>query len=217
MQTDKSSERCRLCEEIAPQVGVDSLARSVFRCPNCDYVFVSRANILAKEDEESRYLEHKNFITDSGYVKFLSRLLDPLEHFLKHDDLILDYGSGPNPVLAEILRRKGFETFTYDPFFSPVLHEAVYDVVTATESFEHFLHPKDELKTIISFLNTRGILGVMTLRFESKTDFATWHYARDATHTGFYSDKTFRWIESKFDLERIYDDGERVIIWQKKT
>lgn len=212
-----TNERCRLCEEIASKTAKDPLGRQVYSCSECGYVFISQQDILPDHEEESRYLEHENSISDAGYVAFLSRLLEPMSSFLKYDDLVLDYGSGPEPVLAQLLRHRGFDAFTYDPFFSPVLHEAVYDGVTATESFEHFFNPKEEIETIVSLLSPGGVLGVMTLRYDERTDFQDWHYMRDPTHIGFFSNKTFRWIEGVYSLELIYDDGERVIIWRKKS
>lgn len=212
-----SQQSCRLCGSVSSMAEQDALRRQLYRCAECGYVFVASKNLLSQKEEKDRYVEHENSIEDARYVTFLSRLLDPLSSFLKYDDLVLDYGSGPEPVLAKLLENKGFDVFTYDPFFSPELHEAVYDGVTATESFEHFFEPRREIETIMSILAPRGVLGVMTLRYDETTDLRTWHYARDPTHIGFFSNKTFRWIESKFNLELIYDDGERVIIWRKKS
>lgn len=209
------NERCRLCGTISAKFEKDALHRQLYRCTECDYVFVSQNRTPSLKEEESRYKEHQNSINDKEYVAFLSRLLNPLSSFLKYDDLVLDYGSGPEPVFVQLLKQKGFDGFTYDPFFSPEMHEAVYDAVTATESFEHFFNPKDEIDTMVSLLTPGGIIGIMTLRYDDNTDFQSWHYARDVTHIGFFSDKTFRWIESKCSLEMIYDDGERVIIWRK--
>lgn len=211
------SERCRLCESIANKIGRDSLDRRLYRCPQCDYVFVGMEFFLSPAEEERRYRLHKNSIEDEGYVKFLSTLLEPLVTFLPHGALVLDYGSGPEPVLAKLLEDRGFDVFHYDPFFSPALEEAVYNAITSSETFEHLYDPKGELRQILSFLDAKGVLGVMTLRADEDTDFSTWHYTKDPTHVGFYSNKTFRWIEAKYNLKKIYDDGERVIIWQKKS
>lgn len=210
-----TNEYCRLCESLANKEVKDSLGRQLLRCAVCDYVFVSHKDVLSQQEEMSRYAQHENSIADEGYVSFLSRLIEPFVTFLKYGDLVLDYGSGPEPVLAELFRRRGLDVFTYDPFFSPVLHEAVYDGISATEVFEHFSYPKEDIETILSLLSPGGIVGIMTLRHNQDTDFKAWHYTRDPTHIGFFSDKTFRWIELKYSLKLIYDDKERVIIWRK--
>lgn len=210
------NSQCRLCTHAAHGAGQDALGRELFRCPRCGYVYVSKTHFLKADAEESRYLKHKNSIDDVDYVAFLRRLLDPLEAHLRHGDLVLDYGSGPNPVFSELLEQSGYYAYIYDRFFAPILPEDTYDAITATEVFEHFQNPQKEIATILSLLEKRGILGIMTERYSDKTTFKTWYYTKDPTHVGFFSDTTFKWLEKKYDLERVYDDGERVIILQRR-
>jgi len=207
--------QCRLCVGTSHGAGQDALGRELHRCPQCDYVYVSKSSFLKSEEEKKRYSFHENCIDDEGYLTFLRRLLLPLETFLKRGDAVLDYGSGPEPVFAELLRQKGFDVQTYDPFFSPLFSdEETYDAVTSIEVFEHFHNPAKELKTIFSLIEQGGYLGIMTERHKSTTDFKTWYYTKDPTHVGYFSDKTFRWMESKHSLRQVYNDKERVLIWQ---
>lgn len=207
--------QCRLCGGASYGAGSDARGRELYRCPQCEYVYVSKSFFLKPEEEKRRYTFHNNSIDDGGYVTFLKRLLLPLETFLKRGDVVLDYGSGPAPVFAELLRQKGFYVQTYDLFFSPqFLDEGAYDAITSIEVFEHFHNPAKELKIIFSLIEHGGFLGIMTERYNTSTDFKTWYYTKDPTHVGFFSDQTFRWMESKYGLLRVYDDKERVIIWQ---
>jgi len=210
-----NGSRCRLCEHATAGAGIDALGRELFKCANCGYVYVSKKHFLKPEEEKGRYMYHKNSIKDLDYVAFLRRLIDPLMTFLKHNYIVLDYGSGPEPVLAELLEQKKIHTFTYDPFFSPLIPGETFDAVTITEALEHFHNPKEELETIISLIDTHGYLGIITERYSDKTNLKTWYYARDPTHVGFFSDRTFSWFEKKYSLERVYDDGERVLIFRK--
>ena len=207
--------QCRLCGGATHRAGRDGLERDLYRCPQCLYVYVSKSFFLKFEEEEKRYSLHQNSIDDAGYNTFLKRLLMPLETFLRRGDVLLDYGSGPEPVFAELLRKKGFDVQTYDPFFSPLFSdEERYDAITSVEVFEHFHNPAKELKTIFSLIEPGGYLGIMTERYNNTTDFKTWYYTKDPTHVGFFSDETFKWMEAKHNLQRVYDDKERVIIWQ---
>jgi hypothetical protein len=208
--------RCRLCGNASYGVGEDVLGRKLYKCPRCEYLYVSKTHFLTSKEEKKRYLFHKNSIEDCDYVIFLERLIKPLETFLKRGSVVLDYGSGPEPVLAQLLEKRGFTTQIYDPYFSPLLVDEEYSVVTATEVFEHFHNPKKELEIILSLIDQNGYLGIMTERYKKETNFKTWYYAKDPTHVGFFSDKSFRWVEKTYRLKCVYDDGERVIIWQKK-
>lgn len=212
----ENTSRCRLCENVSFRFGSDALERELLRCSKCEYVYVPKNYFLKQDEERERYMRHKNSPDDPDYVAFLRRLLDPLETFLKHGDLVLDYGSGPGAVLRDLLERKGFNVFIYDPHFSVAFPDGMYNAITSTEVFEHFQNPQKELETIISHLERGGLLGVMTERYNKRTTFASWHYTKDPTHVGFFSDVTFAWIEKKYGLERMYDDGERVIVWKKK-
>ena len=210
-----NGSQCRLCGGAPNGAGRDALGRELYRCPRCDYVHVSKSSFLKSEEEKKRYTFHKNSIDDTGYVTFLKRLILPLDTFLRHGDAVLDYGSGPEPVFAELLRRKGFNVQTYDPFFSSLfLDEERYNAVTSVEVFEHFHNPAKELKTIFLLIEQGGFLGIMTERHNASTDFKTWYYTKDPTHVGYFSDATFEWIETKYSLRRVYDDKERVLIWQ---
>ncbi|MEX0933581.1 MAG: class I SAM-dependent methyltransferase [Candidatus Paceibacterota bacterium] len=178
-------------------------------------MYISKSFFLKPEEEKKRYTLHENSLEDVEYVTFLRRLLLPLETFLRRGDTVLDYGSGPEPVFAELVRQKGFDVQTYDPFFSLLFSdEETYDAVTSIEAFEHFHNPAKELKTIFLLVEPRGHIGVMTERHDRTTNFKTWYYTKDPTHVGYFSDTTFKWIESKYNLRRVYDDKERVLIWQ---
>jgi hypothetical protein len=209
-----ANSTCRLCGGASRGGEVDALFRNLYRCPQCGYVYVAKSHFLKSKEEKERYAFHQNSAEDQGYVAFLERLIKPLESYLKKGATILDYGSGPEPVLAQLFKKRGFNTHIYDPFFSPLLVDEQCDAITATEVFEHFHNPKKELEIIFSLIDRGGFLGIMTERYTAETDFKTWYYTKDPTHVGFFSDKTFRWIEANYKLRSVYDDGERVIIWQ---
>jgi hypothetical protein len=153
------------------------------------------AGHLPEEDAERRhYLSHENDPDDSGYRRFVARLVDPLSARLAEGMRGLDYGSGPGPVAAAMLRERGLGVALYDPFFCP--NEAVlartYDFVICTEVAEHFHRPAEEFDRLDSLLSAGGWLGVMTC-FQTDDDaFAGWHYRRDPTHVTFYRESTFR-------------------------
>tara|TARA_Y100000296_G_scaffold50505_1_gene57903 strand:- start:36 stop:593 length:558 start_codon:yes stop_codon:yes gene_type:complete len=172
---------------------------------------------LSAEDEKAYYATHKNSIEDEGYVGFLNILLEPLLDLIeqKGETRALDYGCGPGPTLSVLLEQSGIHCDHYDPFFFPKALSPPYDVITATECFEHFHHPEDELRKLVSMLNPSGLLALMTSRWSTPEKFMHWHYNRDPTHVIFMQEKTINFIEERFGLTCVYRDEKRVVIFQK--
>lgn len=171
---------------------------------------------LVADEEKKRYSFHQNSIENEGYVQFLSRIIEPAMQYLSAGMTGIDYGCGPNPVLAQLSEIKGLKCNYYDPFFFPEINtERKYDFVFATECFEHFFRPADELKRICSILNTGGILGIMTEFVTDTTDFCNWYYKNDPTHVCFYGEKSLEYICNTYGFNELYNDKQRVIILRK--
>lgn len=172
---------------------------------------------LSAEAERARYEQHNNSREDERYVGFLQNLAEPFESQLRAGANVLDYGSGPEPVLAMLLRESGHTVSIYDPFFADdknVLQRR-YDGIVCCETAEHFREPRGEWKKLAEMLEPGGVLGVMTLLLPSDADVSTWWYAQDPTHVVFYTERTIRWIAEIFDLD-ILKLSERVIIYRKR-
>jgi len=167
-----------------------------WRCESCEARFLDPRHHLAPEDERAHYAHHENTIDDPGYRRFLAKLATPLLERIAPTSRGLDYGCGPGPALAAMLREAGHEVVLYDPFFHPdpaVLSQS-YDFITCTETAEHFHHPADEFDRLERMLAPGGWLAVMTSFQTDDVRFATWHYRRDPTHVVFYREATFRVI-----------------------
>lgn len=191
--------------------------KSFFRCKKCQLVYTNSREYIEKNQEELHYLKHHNTIEQVGYVRFLSQVLTPMLPFLKPGAEGLDWGCGYAPVLCALWAQAGFACTPYDPFFYPQLPKNTFDFITATECFEHFHHPDKELNSMLSKLNEAGLLGIMTLRYEKTEQFQHWAYARDPTHVIYFHSDTFNYIREKWHLQLLYDDGQRVIIFQKEN
>jgi SAM-dependent methyltransferase len=151
--------------------------------------------------EVLRYQEHRNNFGDEQYVQFLRRLADPLREKLAPGARGLDFGCGPQRVLAGFLSDNGFPTASYDPLFYPdaAVLDATYDFVACSEVLEHVHDPRKVLEQIAWLLRNGGTLGVMTRFHGIEAPFATWWYRRDSTHVCFYSEATMRWIAGSRD------------------
>jgi len=128
---------------------------------------------------------------------------------------LLDFGSGPKPVFAELLQQKGIEVDIYDVFYAPSLPQKQYDFVTSIETFEHFNQPLNEIKMISELLKKGAYLAVMTEFRPSLDDFRAWRYKDDTTHVSFYSPKTFEYISELFGFKLIKHNDKNTIVLQK--
>ena len=179
--------------------------KTYWQCSHCSVKFLDQAFFIDEDTEKGRYLEHHNEIGDPAYLKFLSKLSEPLMAKLKPDDRGLDFGCGHGPALAEMLKAKGYDIDLYDPFFYPnkEIFSKKYNFITCTETAEHFFNPNKEFKTLDSLLLPDAWLGVMTTFLTEDKLFENWYYRRDPTHVVFYSQKTFEVIaeQNNWQLE----------------
>lgn len=204
---------CLLCTHPAEDfLGV------AFKCPQCSLVFKNPSQHLNSAEDLERYSFHQNNAEDAGYRKFLNKLLVPMKPYLPETFTALDFGCGPGPVLAILLREQGGTVMNYDPVFHSdmALFEKKYDVVTSTEVVEHFKNPQTDWKVLVDLVSPGGLLGIMTQFLKEETDYKSWWYKNDPTHVVFYNTKTFAYIEETFGLEKLFDDNNSVIIFRKK-
>ena len=209
---------CLLCKGVEILSDFRDRNRSYLCCRTCGLVFVPPAEYVSRCAEKAEYELHQNDIDDLGYRKFLSRLMSPLVERLSPGAHGLDFGCGPGPALAYMLRDIGFEVSLYDSFFVPDEGplDAEYDFICATEVVEHLHRPAQELERLWSLLRPGGWMGVMTKLVLDRTAFARWHYKNDPTHVCFFSVDTWRWWARNHDasLEII---GADVILLQRAS
>lgn len=184
---------CPVCggARTVPFTTVDS--RDYWRCADCEARYLAPAQRPSRDEEHAHYLHHENDADDPRYRSFLSKLADPLLARLAPRSRGLDYGCGPGPALASMLREAGHEMALYDPFFSPgsAPLSGTYDFVTCTEVAEHFHDPRAEFARLRGLIRPGGWLAVMTCFQTDDARFAAWHYRKDPTHVVFYREATF--------------------------
>lgn len=184
---------CPVCAhpQAVPFLSING--RDYLRCPACEARFLAPGHWLSRAQEYAHYLHHENDQDDPRYRLFLSRLADPLLERLAPAATGLDYGCGPGPALAAMLREAGHSVALYDPFFAPdpAPLAGCYDFVTCTEVAEHFHHPHAEFSRLRKLMRPGGWLAVMTCFQTDDARFADWHYRKDPTHVVFYRAATF--------------------------
>ena len=135
---------CPVCLGASVRPFLHVGGRDYLRCEACEATFLHPAQRPAADVECAEYRLHRNDPGDPGYRRFLARLVDPLRARLAPAAQGLDYGCGPGPALAAMLREAGHPMRVWDPFFAPDPDALTrrYDFVTCTEVVEHFHAPR---------------------------------------------------------------------------
>lgn len=209
---------CPLCGGVSVRFLIAD-AKQYLRCGGCELRFLDPAARLSTAEEHGHYLHHENDVEDLRYRGFLARLADPLLEVLPSGSQGLDYGCGPGPALAAMLREAGHAMAIWDPYFAPDSEplRRQYDFITCTEVIEHFHDPAAEFARFEAMLKPGGVLGLMTC-FQTDDDrFEHWHYRKDPTHVAFYREETLHWVADKFGWKCTLPRKDVAIMFKHET
>lgn len=187
---------CVVCEGGPLALFASLEAGDYLRCSCCAATVLDERRRLSRADEHAHYLHHRNDPDDPRYRAFLSRLATPLMERLRAGATGLDFGCGPGPARAALLREAGHEVALHDPFFAPDTGPltGIHDFVTCTEAAEHFHAPAEEFARLRRLIRPDGWLALMTSFQTEDGSFAGWPYRRDPTNVVFYRERTFRYL-----------------------
>lgn len=210
---------CKICQ--APTVNIKDFKKELiyYRCQLCGFVYLDDIFIVDEVREKKQYDQHNNNLENEGYVRMFELFIDDaIEPYVSKIKSVLDFGSGPGPVLSELLKRRGLEVDIYDLYFSPqkVYEHKKYDLISSTEVFEHLGKPLEVLELLANHLNSNGYIALMT-KFPPKDnqDFLAWWYRRDPTHISFFTPKSFEIMGEKLGLSVLKTINENIVIFQK--
>lgn len=215
----KIMAKCVICKSDTLRLYDPQLKIYYQTCDTCQFIYKEAEYHVSNEAEHNEYKQHNNSFESTGYVKMFERFIDEFITPLNIQRRGLEYGSGPGPVLYELLRRKGIEMSHFDPFFHPdqTYKNNQYQLITSTEVVEHFTNPLPEFEHLVSLLEPNGYLVLMTnFNMFTEKQFLNWWYRRDKTHISFYHPKTFTYIESLFPIKIVTHNNKNVIVFQKE-
>ena len=213
-------KRCRLCaaEELQRIADEDLDSDDYYHCPECDLIMLPEAELPAPAEERRRYLDHDNTFATSGYVRMFEEFIgDFIEPRLEEMEKALDFGCGPGPVLATMLKERGLDVDIYDPYFFPEddFLEEKYDLITSTEVFEHLSSPAEELEILLDVLKPGKYLALMTSLHPGPEEMSGWNYRHDDTHITFFSWQTVKWLEENYPLRIAASDRKKVVLLRR--
>lgn len=214
--------KCKICRSIVQGFACGSKSGKqetvYYYCSGCGFIFKDDAYILPPEKERDRYLQHTNSPEDIGYTTMLKSFLERAVHaHVPPEGQALDFGSGPEPVLAALMEHIGYKVDIYDIYFSPekIFKGKSYHLITCTEVIEHLVEPLETLALLKSLLKPDGILAIMTLFHQGIDHFKNWWYRRDATHISFFQPDTFHCIAGELDMHIVFIDDKNTVSFQR--
>lgn len=210
---------CRICGGIVEEIHDIQFSNKYYYCRTCEYIGVDKKDVVTKEKEKAQYDYHENTIEQEGYVEFFKKFINNAVIPFLIGDVGLDFGSGPEPVLAQVmLRDYNRHIDFYDLYYQPekIYENKIYDYIISTEVMEHLQDPMKIIRILYKHLKVGGTLSIMTLFHENNTEqFLKWWYRRDVTHISFFTPQTFKVISKKTGFEIIYTDNKRYITLKK--
>ncbi|AHM58041.1 2-polyprenyl-3-methyl-5-hydroxy-6-metoxy-1,4-ben zoquinolmethylase (plasmid) [Peptoclostridium acidaminophilum DSM 3953] len=208
------SNKCKICGFETRKIHSKQFNADYHYCERCEFISKDENAIISPEDELTIYNDHNNSIDDPRYVAYFYKFLEAaVFNYVNEGKKGLDFGSGPSPVLAQILEKNhGYAVDIYDLYYSPekVYLNKKYDLVTSTEVVEHLKDPLEYFSLFKGLLCDTGVLAVMTLFHQNdEQHFLRWHYMRDKSHISFYTTKTMEYIADLVGLKVIHTNGIR--------
>ena len=218
MLSSDNKTTCPLCTSVDVREFSADHRREYLRCSVCGLVFVPSHFFLSPDDEKKRYDLHRNSSDDSGYRSFLNRLFIPFHRSLAPGSRGLDFGSGPEPVLARMFEDAGHFVTLFDLHYepNPSVFDQQYDFVVCSEVVEHLREPRAEMERLWRCLRPGGVLGIMTQPVVERDAFPAWHYKNDPTHVCFFSPTPFSWLAGYWNAELTIPEND-VFLFRKRS
>jgi cyclopropane fatty-acyl-phospholipid synthase-like methyltransferase len=210
---------CKLCNNPVTKIDDARNSWEFFHCKECEFIFKNPDFYVGGDDELKQYNNHNNTMDSPGYVEMFEKFMqDTFNEYSSEIKNVLDYGSGPGPVLSELLKSRGFTVDIYDKYFSPkkVYEGKQYDLITSTEVIEHIEDPAAIFEFFSAHLKSGGYLALMTqFHTNDAQDFQKWWYKNDPTHICFFRPRTFELLAHKNGFKVLKHDSKKSILLQR--
>lgn len=191
-----------------------------FDCDKCGYVQTEKPFWL-----EQAYASTIS-TTDTGIMSRnlsnVSLVLATLILIKKKNSLVVDFAGG-HGFLVRLLRDIGINALWSDPYCKNLVargfeyaEKKQASLVTAFESFEHFIKPVDEMVKMLE--TSPNILLTTNIIPEPAPKPSDWWYygLETGQHIGFYRLRTLQYISNKLGLHLISDGASRHFFSKKK-
>jgi 2-polyprenyl-3-methyl-5-hydroxy-6-metoxy-1,4-benzoquinol methylase len=205
--------KCKLCNCQKLSLIYENNSRLFYKCSNCLLIFVPENYYIDTKEEKKRYEKHSNDINDIHYLEYLTNIANGILNLPVKSPDILDFGCGPNKVLANIFMRKKIRCFSYDPVYNinEIDNNKKYDILVACEVFEHLRNLPKEINFIKNLIKENGYIWIKTQLYDNVKQFEKWWYINDLTHINFFCQNTFEYIGGLIN-KKIYLTNKKDVV-----
>lgn len=202
---------CKICngqtENIFTQKVLSKYDVKYFSCIKCGYLCTEEPYWLEEAYKSPINLSDTGMLQRNIEFSKITSIL--LFSCFNRQGKFIDYAGGYG-IFTRLMRDIGFDYFWYDPYCENLFaknNEAgknpafQYELLTAFESFEHFINPLYEVEKMLSFSD--NILFSTELIPASSTQFDNWWYFgfEHGQHISFYTITSLDYIAKKFGLK----------------
>jgi len=228
MDEQQQQRACKLCGGKAAYQFALSLPGGLqgryFECETCRLLQSYHLDDLSV-DEMSAFYANADPALDSGAAWRLSCVANRLEQ-LAHLGVLprgnrhfkaLDFGCGSGFLVSYLAHRMQWDTAGSEPFATPsfaahrvykewddVLRHGPYHLIIASEVFEHFLKPRENLEKIAQALAPDYAFAYVTTgRYRPGTTDETWAYLgpQSGQHAAFYARESMEEVARQLNAQ----------------
>ncbi len=205
---------CRLCGSSRCSELHRDKVRPYLQCESCGLIFVPEKVHLPPAEEKLRYAKHTNFAGDKSYVAYLSDIAADILTLPVTSPRILDFGSGPEHVLSDILNSRGAVCVPHDPLYGFDASGAAekFDIVVLCETIEHVRNLPKELGLISLLVKPDGYVYIHTQLYDAVSDIGSWWYLVDVTHINFFCVRTMEKVGEMIGKRILSTNGKNTVV-----
>lgn len=207
--------RCKICKDKLESLGTIPFDRNnmgvpvvvntpteYFKCIGCHSVSCPSMQDMSPEElgklvyneEYIKYDPDYLDIRPKNYADFISSFFHKKINF-RH----LDYGSGQG-IMGNILKTKGWDSTSYDPYSNNIKPEGKYDLITAIEVFEHSADLDATIEDIKQYMNRNAVILFSTRLSDKNTDINWWYIGARNGHISIQSAQSMKMLAIKHEF-----------------
>lgn len=203
----------RACLPQSYPFGLSGIPIYYYRCNSCGLLFTNAFDNFTSEGWV-KYVYNNDYFSylDLDYKivrpQLNAEVLRAIASFLGKDNVIgVDYGGG-NGSLASMMREKGFDYFSHDPYdYSDIPKEKIgkFNLVSSYEVLEHTADPIKTFKEMFDLAGSKVVFVLSTQCSHGLIDIdkhLCWNYVSPRNgHVSIYTNEVFLEIARKFSLQ----------------
>lgn len=218
-------DTCKICNSpvelrFNAQIFNKKYGADYFYCNNCGYLCTEEPFWLSEAYKSPITINDTGILARNIYFSNLTSTL--LFILFDKKSQFLDYGGGYG-IFTRLMRDIGFDFFHYDPYCSNLFARGFefnseinrISIITCWECFEHFIDPITDIEKMLVI--TKNILFSTELIPEPFPQPGEWAFygLEHGQHISFYSNKTLKFLASKYHLN-FYSYGNIHLFTEQK-